>query len=176
MAKFDPQKAREEGNQGVPPADYLLAIRSFERKTSKKGSDYLAAQIGIIHGAAKGKKFRDIISLDVTNSGTAFRLSMLLENCGHEGEIDLDSDAELRKAILNRPFKANVSRKVENGYTNNGIARYLTGDKVSDAEREIMEQWVIDAAAEAEYDGAGGHGEPDDYGNVPPPGDDDIPF
>jgi hypothetical protein len=169
MATFDPKKAREEGNQGIPPADYLLAIKTFERKESKKGKDYLLCKIGVIHGAAKGKTFRDIISLDVDNSGTAFRLSLLMEGVGHEEAIDLRSDEDLRKALINRPFKAKVNRKVENGYTNNGIERYLVGQAVTDGEREIMNDWVIDASATDDYDNPGG-------GDVPPPGDDDIPF
>lgn len=178
MAMFDPQKAREQNkNQGIPAGDYLLAISSFTRKTSKKGKAYLNARIVVIHGAAKKRSFFDNISLDTDNSGAMFRLGMLAEQAGVEQAFDLDSDEEIRANLVGRPFKARVSRKVEGEYTNNGIERYLGGDKITDGERAIMEQWLIDAAAEDEWNG-GGSGGDDPYANdgAPPPGDDDIPF
>lgn len=172
MANFDPKKAREEGNQGVPPGDYLLAIRDFERKISKKDKPYLQCKIMIIAGAAMKKKFRDIISLDIENEGTAFRLALLLEACGHTGQIDLENDQALHRAILDRPFKARVNRKQEGQYTNNGIERYLVGDAVTRADAETMKEWVIAAEMENEYDA--GHG--GDAPHASQSGDDDIPF
>lgn len=172
MGKFDPKKAREDGNQGVPPSDYLLAVLNFERKMSKKDKPYLKCKIGIIAGAAKGKSFRDIISLDTSNEGTAFRLALLLESCGHEGEIDLDDDKAIAVAILKKPFKARVNRKHENGYVNNGIERYLVGKDVTDRDREVMTEWAIEKGAEADFEGESSY----DDSDAPPPGDDDIPF
>lgn len=176
MAMFDPQKAKDESkNRGIPSGDYLLAISSFKRKTSKKGKDYLNARIIVIAGAAKKRSFFDNISLDVENSGAMFRLSMLSEQCGVEKPFDLDSDDELRANLCMRPFKARVSLKHENGYANNGIERYITGDKVTDHDRQLMEEWLVESAAESDWNGGGsGDGGYDD--GAPPPGDEDIPF
>ena len=133
MAMFDPQKAKEQNkNRGIPAGDYLLAIKSFERKTSKRGKDYLHCRIIVIAGAAAKRSFFDNISLDQTNDGAMFRLSMLSEQCGVEQAFDLDDDRAIRDNLVGRPFKARVSLKHENGYANNGIERYITGDKVTE--------------------------------------------
>ncbi len=175
MAMFDPQKAREENkNRGIPAGDYLLAIKKFDRRTSKKNKDYLHCQVIVIAGAGKGRSFFDNISLDTTNSGAMFRLGVLAEQCGVERSFDLDSDDDIKANLCGRPFKARVSLKHENGYANNGIERYITGDKVTDRDRELMEQWLVDSAAESDWNG--GSESSDGGEDVPPPTDDDIPF
>lgn len=179
MAMFDPKKAKEENaNRGLPSGPYLLAVSSFDRKTSKAGKEYLNARIVVIAGPAKKRSFFDNISLDQNNKGAMFRLSMLAEQCGVEAAFDLDDDAAIRENLVGRPFKAQVSLKHENGYTNNGIERYITGDKVTEKDREAMEQWVIDAEAEGEWSGSSrsNDGPPDDDDAPHPADSDDIPF
>lgn len=172
MAKFDPKAQKEKGsgndNSGIPAGDYLLAMKNFQRKTSKAQKPYLRAKFEAIAGPAKGKGFFDSVSLDLENQGAMFRLSLLAEQCGMTEAFDLDDDGELRKALVGKPFKARVSRKVENGYTNNGIERYVVGDKISKAEREMMDTWALEEAERRNFDGDGDQG-PDD---VPPPSDD----
>ena len=125
----------------------------------------------MIAGAAKNKSFFDNISLDVSNQGAAFRLSMLCEQCGVTEAFELDNEAELRSKLCGRPFKARVKREFSNGYTNNGIERYL-GDKISDGDRSTMEEWVAAQADNQEWSGGGGGGFRHDD-DVPPPGDED---
>jgi hypothetical protein len=178
MALFDPKKARDENkNQGIPPNDYLIAIKSFVRKTSKKGKQYLHCRFVVVAGPAKKRSFFDNISLDLENSGAMFRLGILSEQCGVEGPFDLDDDAAIEAALVGRPFKAKVNRTTENGYVNNGIERYLTGNAVTDRDRAAMDEWVTAEAEKEEWSGSGSS-EPDpDYDpTAPPPGDDDIPF
>lgn len=183
MAKFDPKAAKEAGsgsdNDGVPAGEYLLALKSFQRKTSQKGKQYLRGRFVVIAGGAAGKGFFDSISLDTDNQGSMFRLSLLAEQCGTTEAFDLDDDGELRAALCGKPFKAKVNRKVENGYTNNGIERYLT--KITDREREIMDAWVIEEGERRSFDDDGGGSSQgstmspyDD--SAPHAADDDIPF
>lgn len=179
MAIFDPKKARDDHkSEGVPPGPYLLAMTSFKRKESKAQKPYLGARFVIIAGPAKGKSFFDNISLDMSNSGAMFRLGILAEQCGVEAAFDLDDDEVIKQNLVGRPFKAQVSRKNENGYTNNGIERYLTGDKVSDGDRRVMEEWVTARADQDEWSGNGGGPPEDDVPHRAMGGgiDDDIPF
>ena len=175
MPSFDPNAKRENTNQGIPPGDYIVAIRDFDYKESKKGKPYLACKMQVIAGAAKGKKFRDIVSLDIENEGTAFRLSLLLQECGVTSAIELDDEKAVREAIVNQPFKVRLSRKHENGYVNNGIERYLTGNAVTDADRAAMEEWVVNLAAEDDWNsGSSSGGGRDDVPHASTT--DDIPF
>lgn len=184
MAMFDPKKAREAANedQGVPAGDYLIAMKSFQRKESKKNkTDYLRCRFIVIAGAASKKSFFDTVSLDTSNSGSMFRLSLLAEQCGVDKPFDLGSDADIRANLVGRPFKARINRKVENGYTNNGIERYLTGDAVTTRDKELMELWLLESQEEEEFNGGGGSSGGDGFDSnglpdAPPPGDDDIPF
>ena len=177
MATFDPKAHQNAGdNDGVPAGDYLLVLKSFKRNRGKQsGKPYLRGMFKVIHGPAKGKTFFDSISLDTSNSGAMFRLSMLAEQAG-AGPFDLDLDDEIREAICNKPFKARVNREKSGEYTNNGIARYL-GKEITDFERRVMDTWLVDFA-EGQQFGGGGDVDSDGLpgGDAPPPGDDDIPF
>lgn len=166
---FDPKKAREEGNnQGVPASTYLVAIVWMARKESKKGKPYERIKVEIISGAAKGKTFFDMINLDISNEGAAFRLGLLLGELNGDNPIELEDDAQVRSALMHKPFKAEVNRKLNDGYVNNGIAKILVGDKVTEAEREAMEQWKINREAADNFEGGGGS----DFGDMPM---DDVP-
>lgn len=184
MATFDPKKEREKNkDEGIPAGDYLLVLKSFERKTARtSGKDYLRSRFQVIYGPAKGKSFFDSISLDTGNSGSMLRLSLLAEGCGRTEPFDLDSDADLRAALTGKPFKARVKRAFENGYTNNGIERYLVSEKdVSQREREIMDIWSMERQEEEDM-GQGDGGPPISDGDFYGGGgggrapDDDIPF
>jgi hypothetical protein len=169
VTRFSPKAALAEGQQGIPPSDYLVAIRRIvERKQSQRSKDYLIIQVQVIAGAARDKRFRDTLSLDLTSDGAKVRLAILLQECGHTDEIDIDSDEEIESALVDRPFKARVERKVRDGYTDNTIARVLTGAAVSADDRRIMDEWVANAALEDSFDRGR------DDRDVPPPGDDDI--
>jgi hypothetical protein len=176
MAMFDPKAARNNSsNDGLPPGDYLLAIKEFDIRTSKKGKRYMHCRFVVIAGPAKKRVFFDNVSLDLDNSGAMFRLGILAEQCGVESAFDLDDEKALRSAFIMRPFKAQVNRTHENGYTNNGIQRYITGDKVTDNDRRVMQEWVTEQAENAEWSGDGG-GYDDDAPHSADRPDDDIPF
>lgn len=167
MAKFNTSDAKDQNNRGLPPGDYLLAIRSLERKTSKARKPYLQTKIEVIAGPAKGKKFRDGMSLDFGNEGASFRFALLLEQCRVATIDDTDDDNEIRRAVLNKPFKARVKRSFDGDWVNNSVERYLVGVAVTDEDRAAMDEW------EANHEGEAEQQEQDD---VPPPSDDDIPF
>lgn len=178
MAMFDPKKAKEDRPryEGIPPNEYLIALRSFDRKTSKTGNEYLHCKFAVIHGAARGKTFYDNVSLNQSNKGAMYRLSCWAEGCGVEEAFDLDSDEAIRANLVDRPFKARLNRRTENGYVNNGIERYLN-DKVTDADREAMNAYVAERAEAAEWGDSGGSADGGNFSDdVPPAGDDDIPF
>ena len=188
MANFDPKKTADEASKnrdlsklGLPASEFLIAMKDFDLKESQRGKPYIKAEFVVIAGPAKGKKFKDAMSLDLDNSGSMARLSMLCNEIGQEETFDLDDESMLRKVLLGKPFKARVNRKIENGYVNNGVERLIVGDKVSAAEREIMESWIVANAEERSYDSgsggtthAGGGGGYDE--DAPPPTDDDLPF
>lgn len=186
MATFDP-KNRPQGNNsndGVPGGDYLLIIKNFQRRTGKASSKpYLRTCFEVIHGPAKGKTFFDSMSIDMDNGGAMARLSMLAEQVD-SGAFDLDSDAEIKQALVRKPFKARVSREVNGQYVNNGISRYLNKE-ITDFDRRVMETWVFDDAERQQHGGGGGYGVdgdglPDDDAPHPASGgngyNDDIPF
>lgn len=177
MAMFDPSTKRGSGDQqyGVPPGDYLIAMINFDRRMNKKQTAYyLRAKFKVIFGPAKGKSWTENISLDATNDATAFRLQLLFEGVGRNTAIDLDDESELRRALLHRPFKARLRRYTENGYTNNGIERYLVGKDVSDADRDVIDQYKLDREASGADDEVHGGGQFEDAPH--PATDDEIPF
>lgn len=177
MAKINPNEVLERGggkkDEGVPPGTFLLVIAWMQRRESKAGKPYDRAKFLVIDGACKGRSFFDQIGLDTSNEGTLFRLSLLWKETNGDTSFDPDDEAEFHAALKFKPFKAQVSRRVENGYINNGIQRYVVGDQVTEADRDAMEQWKIDHEAEQEFNGGGGSFPDDD---VPPPSDNDVPF
>lgn len=179
---FDPKKPPAGTEFGVPPGDYVIALTWFERKIAKKsGADYLRAKYTVVCGHAKGKVFWASISLDTSSGGAMTRLSLMAELCGVTQAFDLESDDDIRANLCLRPFKARITRKTENGYTNNDIERYLK--EMSNAEEKAAQAWVLDYEEGNEYDsdggspgtgnsggGSGGKSKASDFD------DDDIPF
>lgn len=176
---FSPKdhKNRQQ-EEGVPAGDYSLALRSFTRKRSAKGVDYLRGRFEVVAGPGKGGVFFDAIGLDISNAGIAFRLSMLAELCGQTAAFDLDSDQECRAALCNRPFRARVKRSVDGQYINNGIERYIPADKYTESELQAMNTWLMEFEEKRDmHNGGGGGGDGyESNDSIPPPSDDDIPF
>lgn len=166
MAMFDPkQHQQQQQSEGVAAGDYLLVMKSFSRKTGKTSNKpYLRALYKVIHGPAKGSTFFDSLSIDTSNSGAMFRLSMFAEQC-QSGAFDLDDNEAIKEALCNKPFKARVSRQRDGEYINNGIQRYL-GNEITEYEQRVMDTWAVDYAEN------GGRESRDD---APPPGDEDAP-
>lgn len=169
--QFDPTNRPKPDKKdfSIPASIYLLILVSFERKTSQKsGKPYLRGKFTPINGPSKGKHFWDSISLDTENSGAMSRMSLLCKGCGVNEAFDLDSDADIERLFCNRPFKAQVNRTTQDGYINNGIARYET--KLTEAEESIIQDWVVRHAEEQMFNGGGN----DDRRDSSPamPGDD----
>lgn len=158
MAMFDPKnRPAPSSNDGVPGGDYLVVLKNFSRKfANKTGQPYLRGRYEIVAGPAKGKQFFDSIGLDVTNPGTAFRLSMFAELCGVTEAFDLDDDNLLRELLCNKPFKARVNRSIQGQYVNNGIGRYFPLKEVSQREQELMAVWSMEWEEKQAQGGGGG--------------------
>lgn len=175
---FDPKQNKPEW-EGLPPGEYLIALRSFERKLSKeKRTPYLRAKYQVIAGPAKGKTFFASISLDMENAGSAGRLSLFAERCGVTQAFDLDNDDDFRRLFCDVVFKARVALKKANGYTNNDIERYL---EMNDAEIKKATEWALTAADDEDASAAtgssgGGGGGNGKSGKNAFLDDDDIPF
>jgi hypothetical protein len=190
MAMFNPKDRPKQDDDGVPGGDYLLVLKNFARKIAQKsGLPYLRARYEVIAGPAKGKQFFDSIGLDISNSGTALRLSIFAELCGVTESFDLDDDDGLRERLCGKPFKARVKRSISGQYVNNGIERYFQAKDVSQREQEIMNVWAMEweergQRGQGSFDGGAPHAaDGDDFGGGGGWGgggasgtDDDIPF
>jgi hypothetical protein len=169
-------------NEGLPANEYLIAMKRFDRKISKAGKPYLHGLFMVIAGPAKKRTFWDNMSLDQGSGGAMFRLkSYCLEAGMTESDLDsfeIDSDDYLREKLCMRPIKVRLRRTTDNGYVNNSIERILTGDAVSPRDRDAMEKWLVDLAAESEVTGSSNDGGYDgSYDDAPHAADgDDIPF
>lgn len=171
---FDPKAHGGGGSDAdLPSGEYLLALRWFERRTSKKDKPYLRAKYEIVHGPKAGKDFFSNLSIDTGNEGAAGRLSVYCTAVGVEEAFSLADDDALKRLFVGKPFKARIARTENGQYTNYDIERYVL--KVSDAERRLMDAWVLDqqeaeAMGERRGSGSGGKSGGNDFV------DDDIPF
>ena len=148
MTLFDPSKHQKAPGGGggdssdLPAGEYLLAMKWFERRTSKAGGPYLRAKYVVCYGPRSGAEFFSNVSIDVSKPGAAGRLGVYCAAVGIDKPFDLADDGALRRAFLGKPFKAKVSVRSSNGYTNHDIERY--SPTVSPAERRVMDNWVLD--------------------------------
>lgn len=186
------------GNQAsnVPAGSYLLALVWFRRKRNKEGTaDYLSCKYEVLAGPLKGSAFFSAISVDVSKAGTVTRWQIWMRVLELEEEFEIgdsaegtdgEGDREISRLFQGKPFGAEVDRKTENGYVNNGIARYLFASRWLQGWDEAAEQWNERQSARGNPEDAD---DPDpDYvpsassevGLVGSPGDwdedDDIPF
>lgn len=177
MSLFDPSKHgngsgdRRDDGGGIPAGEYLLAMRWFERRTAKSGAAYLRAKYEVIHGPRSGQTFFANVSLDVSKAGVAGRLSVYCAAIGQDRPFDLNSDEAVKRAFLGKPFKAKVSVRESNGYTNTDLERCFA--QVSPAERRTMDAWVLD---QQEAEAMGDSRPTQKRGTSQQRDDDDIPF
>lgn len=143
---FDPSKHKgsqqAQGSGDLPAGDYLLAMKWFERRTAKTGGAYLRCKYAVVYGPRAGAEFWSNLSIDVSKEGAAGRLSVYCSAVGVDKPFSLSDDSALRRVFVGRPFKAKVKVRVDGGYTNHDIERYVLS--VSDSERQIMNNWVLD--------------------------------
>lgn len=153
MSTFDPTKHGGGGGGGIPAGEYILAIVWFERRTAKSGGSYLRAKYQVCVGAKAGQTFFSNLSIDTSKEGSAGRLAVFCACVGQQEAFSLTDDKVLRRVFVGKPFKARVSVKVEGQYTNNDIERYVP--KVTDAERRMMDGWVLDQNEDKAMNGGG---------------------
>lgn len=170
MAMIDPKKAREQnGNRGVPAGDYLVAIKSSKIQHSKNGNTYRHCLYQIIAGPAKKRTFFDNVFWHT--DGAIARIGFMAEQVGCEEAFDPEDDRAFAAHFHGKPFKVRLSRKQNGDYVDNGIERILKD--VTDAERQLMQEWTVEQADAAEWSG---QSSPDDRDDVPPPSEDDHYF
>lgn len=195
MAKINPKDRSAGGGSDVLPAgEYGLAIVWFQRRVSKKGSEFLRVKAEVVDGPKMGKACWLILSLDLSKQGAVNRWRILAESVGQEEEFDLGSheegtqeegDATFRRVFVGRPFRAKLKVTTSGEYTNNDIEQFVFPRQWSEGQRVAMGAW--EAAWKAKKDDLGPPddddgttttkpaGEVDDWGS-PPSFDDDIPF
>lgn len=125
MATFDPNKHKGGGYEALPAGTYLIAMISYERKQSKQGKPYLRAKFAVAAGRAKGKTFYSSVSIDMGNDGAMSRLSLYCQAVGVTEAFDLDSDRAIERALLGKPFGAQVTQEQSGQYVNNDIKRFV---------------------------------------------------
>ncbi len=167
---FDPKAPVADGPEGIPSFEGLIALMWFERKKAKSsGNDYARCKYEVIDGAKPGATFYANQSLDL--GVAAGRLSVWCAAVGQTEAFDIGSDKEVAGAFLRKPFKAQVERKQNGQYINHDIKRMTTADKLTPAERKVMEGWLLDKEQERSMAGAELDAMQDGLG-----GEDDIPF
>jgi hypothetical protein len=120
----------------IPGGDYLIALRSFERKSSKKGTDYLKCKWVVCGGKLLWKSFFSGMSCNLAVDGTCLRWQLLCEACEVTDPFELGSfaegtneegDRDITRLFVGRPFAARIRRTINGQYTNNDIERFLLG-------------------------------------------------
>jgi len=180
---FDPTKYKptQFDDSPLPAGKYLLVLETFERKIGKDShKPYLRAKYKAITGPMKGRSFFCSLGIDLTNDGTAGRLSAFCAAANIKDRVDLASDESLKRAWCNRPFKAEVSMRNSGQYVNNDIRKYaLDAKDIAGPERKAMDEWRAAFLQEQEMrGGAGSDGEDDGYEYEDDDGslsDDDLP-
>lgn len=175
MTDFDPTKHKPQqfDDSPLPAGRYLLVLEHIERKRGKdSGRPYIRGRYRVIHGPLKGRTFFSSIGIDLSMDGVAGRLSAFCAAMGLRERFNVSDDNSLRRAWLNRPFKAEVSQKPNGNYVNNDIRKYAIDERdASKAERDFMAEWRADFLQKQEMEG-GNFSDEDDPEYDP----DGIPF
>ncbi len=172
MAIFDPKAKPDPADRKEPRPGRLILVmkRIHERKLTKTTKKpQLRVLYEVIVGPDKGLGFFSNISLDLSSSGVVARLGMFAECVGCESAFDLDSDDAVREAFCNKPFVADVERKVDGQYTNYDIKRYVPTNKLTQGEIAAMRTWALEQAESRTDNGL------DDDDDRPPRDDSDAP-
>ena len=153
----------------VPPNDYVIALRWFQRKRAKEsGKDYLSGRWEICGGPNEGKQFFANLSLDLSKKGTVTRWQILIEALGIEETFELgdsdegtarEGDRNIARLFKNKPFAAEVDKTRDGQYDNNGLKQIHFLRKYTPEWLAICDVWRDKLAEE---------GDPEDYAGDPP--------
>lgn len=190
MPKINP-KDRDGGSDDLLPAgEYGLALVWFQRRVSKRGSEFLRVKVEVTDGPKKGRTAWLVLSLDLSKRGALNRWRILAESVGIEDEFELGSTVEgtaeegdetIRTQFLGKPFRAKIKQASNWEYQNNDIESFVFQRLWSEGQKAAMNEWAAKWAAKKDDlgpppdDDAKPSGEVDDWG-TPPSFDDDIPF
>lgn len=191
---FDPSKHKDAPVFGALKAGkYILALMGFERRKSNEGAPYLRGRFVAIGGPSKGSFFAGI-SLNTEKQMAMERLASYCRCIGRTEPFDLESDLQIARALIGKPFLADVSyskTKGSNGqeYENNDIKQYLVGAPWTEDMRHQAQEWVsanrdkisdlskYSDGGSNDFGGGGGYGGGGGSGSQGMDfGDDDIPF
>jgi hypothetical protein len=141
--------------------DFILAFTRYSgRQTNANGKEFLKLSGVVIAGEPSsviGKLFSQRVYLTPESHA---RLGAMCAAMQWAEPFDLDSDADVKRVLLNRPFKAKVKVESRDGRNFAGIAFFE--HRLTTQERDAMNEWVANGALGMDDD-------------VPPP-ESDIPF
>lgn len=159
------------GSESVPAGEYIIALKSFQRKVSQNKNEYLRCRWVICAGPLEGKAFWTNVSCNFSTEGTVSRWRIWMEACGVDQEFEVGSikegtqsegDQNIRELFRNKPFKVTVKVEKNGNYTNNDIQMIHYVRSWTQADKDAMDVW-LDALDKAGQPG----GPQDDDGGAP---------
>ena len=178
---FNPDDHQGGSEDPVPPGDYVLTIKNFNRATrnGKQQIDFIC--IAVLDGDRNRlpkDQFAPIWETCTLTEAAAWRIANLLEAVKASQPINVMSDKSLTSAVKFKPFKAKVARDSYNGKVRAKLDRFVP---MTDADRKAFEEVLEDVAVNnATGGGGGGYSSESNTGTEGGAGsqdfDDDIPF
>ncbi len=167
MPRMAPGKPTGGGDEALPAGVYIVALRSFSRKTSKAGNEYLRCRFVVCTGPAKGRGFFTNMGLDFSKEGTRNRWLIWMEACDVNEEFEIGSEAEgtveegdenLKRLFVDQPFKITLKVETNGQYRNNDIQLIHFKRNWTQADYEAISQWLSERESRGDDAGGGGGG------------------
>lgn len=165
------------GSEGVPAGEYIIALKSFQRKVSQTSrNEYLRCRWVVCAGPLEGKSFFSNVSCNFSTEGTVSRWRIWMEACGVEEEFEVGSiregtqsegDQNIRDLFRNKPFKVTVKVEKNGNYVNNDIQMIHYVRSWTEEDKRQMDLW-LDALEKAGQ--PSGSPQDDDGGDSAPHG------
>jgi hypothetical protein len=142
---FDPTSFKPgEGDDGkylTIPGDFVVVFTRYNgRQENVNGKEFLKLSGVVISGEPSsviGKLFTQRVY--ITPDSMA-RLGAMCSAMGWSEAFDLSSDADIRRVMLRRPFKAKFKVEVREGRSYAGIAFFEHA--MTNQERDTANEWV----------------------------------
>lgn len=173
--KPDPSKRGTDDDNGealTTPGTMLVAYTFLhKRDVSKNGNPFLNMKVVVIDGPHARKFFWEKVFIHSNAHG---RLGAQCAAMRWSEPFDLESDAQCKRALLGRPFKAKIGVESSNGKSYAGI-KFAEPD-LSSAELAVCESWRARWEREQTEKAARGEAQSAPADSSPFPEDDEIPF
>ena len=190
MPRLGPGEKPTNNSGAVPAGEYIIALRSFQRKHGKTSrKEYLSMRFVVCSGPLKGRTFFASMSLDLSVEGIRNRWIIWIEACDIKEEFELGStregtaqegDENINRLFVGVPFKATIKTEINGQYTNNDIQLIHFRSKWTQADLAAMSVWLDEeekrAAGRSDDGDAGGGGPVDDPGGGGGPVNDDDDY